>query len=100
MEKAIKVILAVLLFICLAHLPYGYYQFVRFVAMIGFAILAYHANERRSKTEILVYVCLAILFQPLSKISLGRELWNIIDVITGVGLLLSIFFKPKGSNEK
>lgn len=100
MEKAIKVILTILLFACLAHLPYGYYQFVRFVAMIGFAVLAYQAYERSSKKEMIVYVCLAILFQPISKISVGRELWNVIDVITGAGLLISIFFKPKGANEK
>lgn len=43
----------------------------------------------------IVYVGLAILFQPLIKISLGRELWNIVDVIVGVGLIVSIFVKPK-----
>jgi len=100
MDKAIKIILAILFFICLAELPYGYYQFVRFVALVGFAILAYRANEKENKTEMIVYICLAILFQPLFKISLGREIWNVIDVIAGVGLLVSIFIKPKPSNEK
>jgi hypothetical protein len=39
---------------------------------------------------ILIYVILAILFQPFEKIALGREVWNVMDVIVGVGLLLSI----------
>jgi len=30
---------------------------------------------------------LALLFQPFFKISLGRTLWNIVDVIVGIGLL-------------
>jgi hypothetical protein len=39
---------------------------------------------------ILIYVILAILFQPFEKIALGREVWNVLDVIVGVGLLLSV----------
>ncbi|MEI2756770.1 MAG: DUF6804 family protein [Chitinophagaceae bacterium] len=95
MNNAIKIVLAILFFLCLADMPYGYYQLVRFVALIGFAILAYKANEQGQKTEAIIYVCLAILFQPLIKIALGREIWNVLDVIVGVGLIASIFIKPK-----
>jgi len=38
---------------------------------------------------------LAILFQPLLKIALGRELWNVVDVIVGVGLLVSVVIKKQ-----
>jgi hypothetical protein len=41
----IKVTLALLLFLCLLDMPYGYYNLVRFLALIGFAILAYKAKE-------------------------------------------------------
>jgi hypothetical protein len=95
MDKAIKIFLAILFFVCLLQMPYGYYQFVRFAALVGFAILAYQANERQSKTEMIIFICLAILFQPLLKISLGREVWNVVDVIVGIGLIASIFFKRK-----
>lgn len=76
-------------------MPYGYYQLVRFLAMVGFSVLAYNANEQGQKTGAIIYVCLAILFQPLIKIALGRELWNIVDVIVGIGLIASIFIKQK-----
>jgi len=95
MEKAIKIILAALLFLCLANMPYGYYQFVRFAALVGFAVLAYQANQQGRQTEMVIFAALALLFQPLFKIALGREMWNIVDVIVGVGLLISIFIKPK-----
>lgn len=88
--KIIKIILAILFFICLANMPYGYYELVRFVALVGFAILAYYANEKDNKVEVIILVALAILFQPLFKIAFGRNLWNIIDVIVGVSLLLSL----------
>ena len=95
MEKTIKIILAIFLFICLADMPYGYYQFVRFIALIGFAILAYQANEQDKQTEMIIYGSLALLFQPFIKVSLGRELWNVVDVIVAIGLLASIFYTNK-----
>ena len=76
-------------------MPYGFYQTVRFAALVGFAVLAYQASERENKTEMIIYVCLAILFQPLLKISFGREVWNIIDIIVGIGLIVTIFWKRK-----
>jgi len=79
-------------------MPYGYYQFVRYIALIGFALLAYEANEKQNKTEMIIYICLAVLFQPIFKISLGREIWNIIDVVIGIGLIVSIFIKPKSTS--
>ena len=81
MDKIIKIVLAVLFFLCLADMPYGFYQFVRFVALIGFAILAYQANQQGKQTEMIIYGALALLFQPFFKIALGRELWNIVDVV-------------------
>lgn len=95
LENIIKVALAILFFLCLLEMPYGYYQLVRFLALVGFAILAYKSYERQEIIMTIVYAGLAILFQPLLKISLGRELWNIVDVIVGIGLIVSIFVKPK-----
>lgn len=97
MDKAIKIILAILFFLCLADMPYGFYQFVRFAGLIGFAILAYKANQQGRQTEMIIYGGLALLFQPFFKIALGREIWNIVDVIVGIGLLILIFMKPKES---
>jgi hypothetical protein len=54
MNIIIKIGLATLFFICLADMPYGYYQFVRFVALIGFGILAYKAYELNQKTEMII----------------------------------------------
>jgi hypothetical protein len=97
LTNIIKVILTVLFFLCLADMPYGFYQFVRFAGLIGFAILAYQAHEQVRKTEMIIYGGLALLFQPIFKIALGREMWNIVDVIVGIGLIASIFMKPKES---
>ena len=97
MNNIIKIVLAILFFLCLVDMPYGFYQFVRFAGLIGFAILAYQANQQGRQTEMIIYGGLALLFQPFFKIALGREIWNIVDVIVGIGLLISIFMKPKES---
>lgn len=111
MDKILKIVLAILFFLCLADMPFGFYQIVRFIAFAGFLYLAYLAIEDNKQKNIAVvwiekqlkytpffyYVLLALLFQPFFKIALGREMWNIIDVIVGIGLLISIFMKPKES---
>lgn len=97
MTMVIKIILAVLFFLCLADMPYGYYQFVRFAGLIGFVLLAYKSHEQGRQTEMIIYGGLALLFQPFFKIALGRQIWNIVDVVVGIGLLISIFMKPKES---
>ena len=90
MEKIVKIGLAVLLFFCLLDMPYGYYQFVRVAATCVFVLFTIQSYVLKSNAMILIYVILAILFQPFEKIALGREVWNVMDVIVGVGLLLSI----------
>jgi predicted membrane protein len=95
MNNLIKIVLSLLLFLCLLNLPYAYYQFIRFATFIGFAYLAYSANKQGSKNELFIYIALAILFQPFVKIALGRTLWNVVDVLVGLGLLLSLALPKK-----
>ena len=91
--KLLKLFVSIILLLCLFDMPYGYYQFVRFVAMIGFAYLAFLANIQNNKNEVFIYIGLVILFQPFVKIALGRTIWNTVDLIVGIGLMLSIFQK-------
>ena len=39
--KQVYLILAALMLLCLAPMPYGYYMLVRFVAMVVFGVMAY-----------------------------------------------------------
>nr|WP_201799546.1 DUF6804 family protein [Zobellia amurskyensis] len=69
-------------------MPYGYYQLVRFLALVGFGFLAFKASQKDKSEQVFIYITLALLFQPFYKIALGRELWNVVDVVVGVGLLV------------
>jgi len=94
-EKIIKIVLAVLLFICLLDMPYGYYQLVRFVSMLVFVFLGFKELEKENQNIAYLYFGLAILFQPFLKIALGRELWNLVDVVVGIWLMISAFQSDK-----
>jgi hypothetical protein len=91
MQKTLKIIFAVLLFLCLAPMPYGYFQFVRLSGALLFAYFALIANKEGSEGLKILYIALAILFQPFFKISFEREVWNLIDVVVGVFLLYSAY---------
>lgn len=95
-QSIIKIILSILFLLCLFHMPYGYYEFARFVGMLGFALLSYFDYQKNQviNSGIIIYIALALLFQPFIKVALGRTIWNIVDVIVSVGLIISIFIKP------
>ena len=99
MDKIIKIILAILFLLCLVDMPYGFYQIVRFGGLVGFVLLAHQSYKEDRKTETIIYGCLAVLFQPFFKIILGRQVWNMVDVIVAIGLILSIFIKVKDSSK-
>lgn len=81
-------------------MPYAYYELIRLIALLGFGVLAYQAYHQKRQAEMLIYIFLALLFQPFFKIALGRALWNVVDVIVGLYLLISIFLKTKNREGK
>ena len=100
MEKPIKIILVLLFFLCLFSLPYGFYQSVRFAALIGFVVLAYLEYQKGRQTGMVIYGALALLFQPFFKFALGRTIWNIVDVVVGLGLIASIWLLNDNATNK
>lgn len=99
MMKQVYIILAVLMLLCLAPMPYGYYMLVRFVAMVAFGIMAYRFYVNNKTIAAVVFGMLALLFQPIYKIALGRTLWNVVDVLVAV-LLIGLFLLEKRLEKK
>lgn len=93
--RIVYLIMAVLLLLCLAPMPYGYYQLVRFVSMVVFGIMAYQYYEEKKAVLMMVFGSLALLFQPLIKVALGRTIWNIVDVAVAMLLILLLFMHKK-----
>jgi hypothetical protein len=98
-ENLIKIALAVLLLICLFQMPYGFYQLFKYIALVGFAILAYYEYERKNIPLVIVFMGLVLLFQPVAKVALGRQAWMVVDVVVAAGLVVSLFI-PKRIDKK
>ena len=86
--KYLYIILAAILLLCLAPMPYGYYTFARFVSMVAFGVMAYRYYTQSKVALTVTFASLALLFQPFIKIALGRTIWNVVDVIVAILLML------------
>lgn len=90
--------LAVALIVCLFPMPYGYYTLVRFVAMIIFGCMAFSFYKNENISLCVIVGSLALLFQPFFKIALGRAMWNVIDVIVAIALVVLWYKNHNDSN--
>ena len=97
MKPILKLVIAILLLLCLADMPYGFYTLVRFASAFAFAYLSYDYFKSKKDGLGFVFAALALLFQPFFKFALGRTIWNIVDVIVAIGLVYLIIstFKKK-----
>lgn len=102
LPKSLSLITIVALLLCLAPMPYGYYTLVRLLTAVTFCIVAYHCYGAGRKELCIACVVVAIVFQPLLKLYLGRVLWNIVDVAAAVflGVLLWLNHSSKGTEEE
>lgn len=90
--------LAIALIICLFPMPYGYYTLIRFAAMIIFGCMAVNFIILQKTTLCIIVASLAALFQPFAKIALGRTMWNVVDVIVAIALIL-LWIKTNKDNQ-
>ena len=87
-----------MLLICMFKMTYGYYALMRLEATVGFAYMAYRYYEMKKEALVWTFGALALLFQPLVKIALGREVWKIVDVAVAVLLIVLTFAVGRKGN--
>ena len=90
--------LAIALIVCLFPMPYGYYTLVRFVAMIVFGCMAFNFYTNEKMPLCVIAGSLALLFQPFFKIALGRVMWNVVDVVVAILLVILWFMENNNKN--
>ena len=93
--KYVPLYLAAVLLLCLAPMPYAYFTLVRIMATVVFGIYAYKCYLGKKEGLTWAFVTLALLFQPFAKVGLGRTIWNIIDVIVAIGLIILFIWEWK-----
>lgn len=55
----------------------------------------------RKQNELAIAAgALAVLFQPLVKFALGRFVWNVVDVVVAIALVVLVFVEHKNNKER
>lgn len=80
-------IISALLFIGAAPLPYGYYMLLRITACGFFIWSAVITYEKKSKYLPWAFGFLALVFNPVIKIHLPKEVWAAIDISSAIFVL-------------
>jgi hypothetical protein len=81
-------IISALLFLGAVPLPYGYYMLLRIAACGFFIWAAVITYEKQSQYLPWVFGLLALLFNPIIKIHLPKELWAAIDIASAIFILV------------
>lgn len=73
---------AALLVIALAHLPYGYYTFLRLIITGWTAFLAWSDYERGGRINgwAIAFAAIAVLFNPFVPVYLNPDVWRVLDL--------------------
>lgn len=86
-------ILAVILLLCLLDMPYGYYQFVRFFSFVLSGYFAYVAYNHKKTVLLLIFIIAGLLFNPIIKTPLGKEIWQMVDIGYAGFLIIVLIFE-------
>ena len=79
------VILSILmLFGAVAEWPYGYYTILRWITCLTSILVVLQAFKKNIDWAKVVFIVIAILFNPLAPIYLSRSTWIPLDIITAI----------------
>jgi len=99
--KIFLFICAAVLFIGVANLPVGYYTFLRIIVFIGAGIICYQEWNNTSKTWLVIFGTILVLFNPITPVYLNnKSLWIPLDIITGILFIIkSLTYNLKSENK-
>jgi hypothetical protein len=83
-----SLVVAVMLFVGIANLPYGYYALLRWVVTLVAAYSAWLAYRQEATLRFVLLVGTAVLFNPLAEVHLSKAAWVVIDFAAALGFVL------------
>lgn len=69
-------------------MSYGFYTLVRIISATTFAYFSYQYFKAKKEKLAFLFAALTLLFQPFFKLTLGRFIWNVVDVFIALVLLV------------
>lgn len=90
----LPILIAGILFVSIADLPYGFYTLMRIVVPILSAIYVFLAYEVEGKFNLMLIpnLIITVVWNPIFPVYLDKVTWSRIDLIACVGeIILSIY---------
>jgi hypothetical protein len=79
--------------------PYGYYIFLRIVCFLTFIYVAFRFYHFDNKVFMWIMIFFSIIYNPLIRVHLNREIWSVINIITIIVIIISLFLLKDFNNE-
>lgn len=90
----LPLIIAGILFISIAELPYGFYTAMRIVVPILSAIFLFFIYIDKDDFHLMMIpnIIIVILWNPIMPIYMDKESWVMIDAIAGISQIIMAFY--------
>ncbi len=88
----LRIVTACLLFWAIFHNPYDYYIILRWITFGVSLYCIYIAYGAEKKEWLFLFGMLSFIFNPIIPLHLSKDIWRFIDVISGIFLIVSMFF--------
>ena len=99
-NKVLSIVSGAMLLLAIPSIwPYGYYQLLRWVVAIVGVSNAYQTHKLKLNGWMITMVAIAILFNPISPITMSKGTWVILDVIIAI-IMFAISSKFKNATHK
>lgn len=71
--------------------PYGYYILLRIVLCASCGYLAFRAAEANKNQWVWILGVSAVVYNPIIRVHLNREIWSVVNVVTIIMLILTFW---------
>lgn len=88
----IRIIVTFLLFWAIGAHEYSYFNLLRIIVTIVSIYGIYKSLKINKIGWVWIFGLICLVFNPIAKVELEKEYWIIIDIITGIFFIFSIFF--------
>jgi len=86
----LRIFVIILLIVSFLNLPIGYYTFLRFAVCLSSLVIAYNYYKSKNEVLFILFISIAIVFNPLKPLYFTKNSWVLIDIITIVVFFISM----------
>lgn len=88
------------LLIALFEMPYGYYQLLRVLIFCASCYIGVSEIDREPRFWLWAFSAIALIYNPVFKLSLGREIWFLANIATIALFLIHFWWRWRLATSK